>query len=138
MGEGNDRPFRSHSGLPCRGASGLGHGRADRLGGSTPDTRAGRCCDDRACCVAVAARSAAEPGAQCRDAAVAVQAARTSPGQIATLILPANTAWEEASSFAVAAPPPALRRPSGEEVKAAANALRSRTMRNDWTKLARS
>jgi len=30
-----------------------------------------------------------------RDGAAAVVAARTSPGQIATLILPANTAWEE-------------------------------------------
>src|SRR5579883_2447146 len=30
-----------------------------------------------------------------RDAAVAVQAARTSPGQIATLILPADVAWNE-------------------------------------------
>src|SRR6185437_6488582 len=29
------------------------------------------------------------------DAAVAVQAARTSPGQIATLILPADTAWTD-------------------------------------------
>jgi acetolactate synthase I/II/III large subunit len=31
------------------------------------------------------------------DAAAAVQAARTPPGQIATLILPADTAWNEAS-----------------------------------------
>jgi acetolactate synthase I/II/III large subunit len=53
-----------------------------------------------------------------------VQAARAKGGQIATLILPANTAWEEASSFAVAAAPPALRRPTEAEVKAAANALR--------------
>jgi acetolactate synthase-1/2/3 large subunit len=53
-----------------------------------------------------------------------VQVARAKGGQIATLILPANTAWEEASSFAVAAPAPALRRPSEAEVKAAAQALR--------------
>lgn len=58
------------------------------------------------------------------DAAEAVEAARTKGGQIATLILPANTAWEEASSFAVASPAPALRRPSGAEIKAAARALR--------------
>jgi acetolactate synthase-1/2/3 large subunit len=38
------------------------------------------------------ASTAANVGA---DAAVAVQAARTSPGQIATLILPADTAWNE-------------------------------------------
>ncbi len=58
------------------------------------------------------------------DAAEAIQAARAKGGQIATLILPANTAWEEASGHAVAAPPPALRRPLMAEVKAAANALR--------------
>ncbi len=58
------------------------------------------------------------------DAAEAVQAARAKDGQIATLILPANTAWEDASGFAVAAPAPALRRPSDAEIKAAANALR--------------
>lgn len=58
------------------------------------------------------------------DAAEAIQAARAKGGQIATLILPANTAWEEASSFAVAPPAPALRRPSLAEVQAAANALR--------------
>lgn len=58
------------------------------------------------------------------DAAEAIQAARAKGGQIATLILPANTAWEEASSFAVAPPAPALRRPSADEIKAAANALR--------------
>jgi acetolactate synthase I/II/III large subunit len=58
------------------------------------------------------------------DTAEAIQAARAKGGQIATLILPANTAWEEASSSSVAAPAPALRRPSLGEVKAAANALR--------------
>jgi acetolactate synthase-1/2/3 large subunit len=58
------------------------------------------------------------------DAAEAIQAARAKGGQIATLILPANTAWEDASSFAVAAPAPALRRPSEAEVSAAARALR--------------
>ena len=58
------------------------------------------------------------------DAAEAVQAARAKGGQIATLILPANTAWEAASSFAVAAPAPALRRPSPAEIAAAARALR--------------
>jgi acetolactate synthase-1/2/3 large subunit len=57
------------------------------------------------------------------DAAEAIQA-RSKGGQIATLILPANTAWEEAASLAVAAAAPALRRPSQSEVQAAANALR--------------
>jgi acetolactate synthase-1/2/3 large subunit len=63
-------------------------------------------------------------GKVANDAAEAIQAARAKGGQIATLILPANTAWEDASSFAVASPPPALRRPSEAEVKAAAHALR--------------
>lgn len=69
-------------------------------------------------------RVCASSGKVATDAAEAVQAARAKGGQIATLILPANTAWEEASSFAVAAPAPPLRRPSLAEVKAAANALR--------------
>ena len=38
------------------------------------------------------------------DAARAVQAARAAPGQIATLILPADTAWDEANSVASALP----------------------------------
>jgi acetolactate synthase-1/2/3 large subunit len=48
--------------------------------------------------------SAAEVG---RDAAAAVQAARTAPGQIATLILPADASWEQGGVVAepLAAPP---------------------------------
>lgn len=49
------------------------------------------------------ARSAAEVG---RDAAVAVQAARTSPGQIATLVLPSDTCWDEGGEVAPALPVP--------------------------------
>lgn len=40
------------------------------------------------------------------DAAAAVQAARTAPGQIATLILPADTAWGEGGAVAEPLPPP--------------------------------
>ncbi len=58
------------------------------------------------------------------DAADAVQAARAKGGQIATLILPANTAWEEAAGHSVAPASPALLRPLLAEVKAAAHALR--------------
>ena len=58
------------------------------------------------------------------DGAAAVTAARSLNGQIATLILPANTAWEAALAPAVAAAPPALRRPSLVQVMAAAEALR--------------
>jgi acetolactate synthase I/II/III large subunit len=57
------------------------------------------------------------------DGAAAVQAARSLGGQIATLILPANTAWDEAGEPAVASEPPALRRPSAVEIAAAARAL---------------
>jgi acetolactate synthase-1/2/3 large subunit len=50
---------------------------------------------------------AAEVG---RDGAAAVQAARTLPGQIATLILPSDTSWDEggvvADALPVPAPPP--------------------------------
>lgn len=45
-----------------------------------------------------------------RDAAVAVQVARTMPGQIATMILPSDTSWDEggivADALPVPAPPP--------------------------------
>jgi len=59
------------------------------------------------------------------DAAVATQAARTSPGQIATLILPADTAWTEGGE--IAAPLPVTPRPlvAPLAVEAAARALRS-------------
>jgi acetolactate synthase-1/2/3 large subunit len=40
------------------------------------------------------------------DGAEAVAAAWTRPGQVATLILPANTAWEESDGPAVMAPVP--------------------------------
>ncbi|MFN4204465.1 MAG: acetolactate synthase large subunit, partial [Tabrizicola sp.] len=69
-------------------------------------------------------RVCSDAGKVAQDAAEAVQAARAKGGQIATLILPANTAWEPASCHAAAAPPPALRRPSEAEVKAAARGLR--------------
>ncbi len=69
-------------------------------------------------------RVSSAAGKVASDAAEAVQAARDKGGQIATLILPANTAWEAASGHAVAAPPSPLRRPSLDEVAAAASALR--------------
>ena len=69
-------------------------------------------------------RVCSEAGKVASDAAEAVQAARSKGGQIATLILPANTAWEVAESHAVAAPAPALQRPSQGEIAAAARALR--------------
>jgi acetolactate synthase-1/2/3 large subunit len=69
-------------------------------------------------------RVTSEPGRVATDAAAAIQAARSRNGQVATLILPANMAWDPAESHAVAPPPPPLRRPSEEEITAAARALR--------------
>ena len=57
------------------------------------------------------------------DGAAAITAARSRNGQIATLILPANTAWEAGGAPVVAGPAPALRRPSIAAIEAAARAL---------------
>ncbi|MGH7064445.1 MAG: acetolactate synthase large subunit [Stellaceae bacterium] len=59
------------------------------------------------------------------DGAAAISAARLPPGQIATLILPADTAWNEGSGPAAVAPAPASPPVSGEAVVEAARALRS-------------
>jgi acetolactate synthase I/II/III large subunit len=59
------------------------------------------------------------------DGARAVQAALQYPGQIATLILPADTAWLEADRPAGALPTPVPAIPSAEAIKQAASALRS-------------
>jgi acetolactate synthase I/II/III large subunit len=69
-------------------------------------------------------RVCSEPGRVASDGADAVQAARAKNGQIATLILPANMAWDAAEGFAVAPPPPALQRPSSAQIAAVARALR--------------
>ena len=60
-----------------------------------------------------------------RDAAAAVQAARTLPGQVATLILPSDASWNEGGVVAepLAVPAPAPLDPSA--VEQAARALRS-------------
>src|SRR6201993_1809258 len=59
------------------------------------------------------------------DAAMAVQAARQYPGQIATLILPADAAWLEADRPAPALPRPSPAMVSNEAVDQAAAVLRS-------------
>jgi acetolactate synthase I/II/III large subunit len=59
------------------------------------------------------------------DGAAAIAAARTPPGQIATLILPADTAWNEGSGPAPVSPPPAPAAVSAEAVAEAARVLRS-------------
>ena len=58
------------------------------------------------------------------DGALAIAAARETPGQIATLILPADTAWGEADGIAETAPRTAPPKVSEDAVKAAAAMLR--------------
>ncbi|MCC7079429.1 MAG: acetolactate synthase large subunit [Burkholderiales bacterium] len=59
------------------------------------------------------------------DGALAIQAARVAPGQIATLILPADTAWGEAQGVADTPDTPPPPRPDEDAVIAAAKALRN-------------
>lgn len=58
------------------------------------------------------------------DGALAIAAARQTPGQIATLILPADTAWGPADAVAETAEPAPPGQVSDEAVKAAAEMLR--------------
>jgi acetolactate synthase-1/2/3 large subunit len=67
-------------------------------------------------------RSAAEVG---RDASEAVAAARTAPGQIATLIVPADVAWSEGGSVPAVAVVPRTPMPAADAVENAAAMLRS-------------
>ena len=60
-----------------------------------------------------------------KDGAAAIQAARVAPGQIATLILPADTAWTEADGIAETPETPLPQKPANEAVVAAAQALKS-------------
>ncbi|QBY02401.1 acetolactate synthase large subunit [Rhodophyticola sp. CCM32] len=69
------------------------------------------------------ARSAQSAGDVARDGAAAITAARSRGGQIATLILPADTAWGEAEGPVVAADPPALHHPSPDQIASAAAVL---------------
>ncbi|MGH8733902.1 MAG: acetolactate synthase large subunit, partial [Burkholderiales bacterium] len=60
-----------------------------------------------------------------KDGAAAIQAARVAPGQIATLILPADTAWTEADGVADTPETPQPQKPANQDVVAAAKALKS-------------
>ncbi|MHB0791036.1 acetolactate synthase large subunit [Bradyrhizobium sp. 5.13L] len=59
------------------------------------------------------------------DGAAAITAARTAPGQVATLILPADTAWNEGSGPVTVAEAPKRTRVSHDCIKETAEALRS-------------
>jgi acetolactate synthase-1/2/3 large subunit len=67
-------------------------------------------------------RSASDAG---RDAAAAITAARTAPGQIATLIVPADVAWSEGGAVAETLAPAKPAMPSSENVERSATMLRS-------------
>ncbi len=67
------------------------------------------------------ASCAGEVGA---DAAAAIMAARTPPGQIATLILPADTAWNEGGAVGEPLPPPPAPRADQGVVAGIARVLR--------------
>ncbi len=58
------------------------------------------------------------------DAAAAVQAARTTPGQVATLILPSDTSWNEGGVVAEPLAPPAAPLAAPNQVDEAAAILR--------------
>jgi acetolactate synthase-1/2/3 large subunit len=59
-----------------------------------------------------------------RDAAACVQAARTGPGQIATLVLPSNTSWDEGGIVADELPPVSVQPVDTIAVDQAARVLR--------------
>ena len=60
------------------------------------------------------------------DGAAAVQAARTPPGQIATLILPADTAWNDGGEVGAPMPVPTRTAVAPETLTTVGRALRSR------------
>jgi acetolactate synthase-1/2/3 large subunit len=70
-------------------------------------------------------RTSANSRALAADCARAIHEARQAPGRIATLIAPADTAWNDADGPAEAEPPAAPRTVSGDAIDAAARALHS-------------
>jgi acetolactate synthase I/II/III large subunit len=70
-------------------------------------------------------KTSASAAAVASDGALAIQAARQFPGQIATLILPADTAWGAADGIAETPPAAGPAMPAPDAVRAAADMLRS-------------
>ncbi len=70
-------------------------------------------------------RTAAHAAAIGNDCAAAVQAARNSPGGIATLILPSDTCWDDGGIVGVPLPVPPQPQASPDAIQAAVRALRS-------------
>jgi acetolactate synthase I/II/III large subunit len=69
-------------------------------------------------------RTSQSSNAIARDTADAIVAARTAPGQVATLMLPADVAWSEGTGPANVPPPPSRAAASSEAVREAAKLLR--------------
>jgi acetolactate synthase I/II/III large subunit len=69
-------------------------------------------------------RTSRSPGELARDAAEAVAAAMSPPGQVATLILPADVSWSEGAEPVRPSRPAGAPPASAEVVEAAGNALR--------------
>ncbi len=78
------------------------------------------------------AATAARVGA---DAAAAIEAARTCPGQVATLILPADTAWDDGGIPGVAALPLPPTGANSQAVETAAKILRASKQTGEPTML---
>ncbi len=68
-------------------------------------------------------RTAQDASTVATDGAAAIRAARTGGGAVATLILPADSAWDPADAPCTAAAPPASHRPDEDRIVAAAEAL---------------
>ncbi len=60
-----------------------------------------------------------------QDAAAAIYASRTHPGQIATLIVPADVAWESGGKLAEILSPPTAPLPSDKKIECATGMLKS-------------
>ncbi|HET7730609.1 MAG TPA: acetolactate synthase large subunit [Usitatibacter sp.] len=69
-------------------------------------------------------RTSTTPGSVGADAAAAVQAARTPPGQVATLVLPADASWDEGGQVARALAPAQRRAVDAQAIRAVAEVLR--------------
>ena len=72
-------------------------------------------------------RTSTRAGDVGRDGAAAVQAARTMPGQVATLILPSDASWDEGGATAEPLPAPAPPALDPSAVENAARVLRTRS-----------
>ncbi len=71
-------------------------------------------------------KTSRKAGSVGRDAATAIQAACTAPGQVATLILPSDASWNEGGKIATALPVPKQRNINAANIRKAAKVLREK------------